>query len=185
MAQDGAFRYIGRERCQGGIFVPQISLDWDTMKGAYPMRPLTGGLKAFMDALGPGNTPCCVQMSHALGVAGATIGPRSNRRATSAITTDAGTMNYLLAVDEMNWFLGQNYGPGEVVSLDDGGQRRSTQDMTGALNGRTGILVFSNNAYGTHTELWDVDHMHQTDISRAVFDAPQVLFWDVMITATA
>jgi hypothetical protein len=162
----------------------QISLDWDTVKAAYPMRPLTGALKAFMDQT-PG-TPCCVQMSHALGVAGCTVGPRSNRRANSRITTPtAGTRYYLLAVDEMKWFLEQNYGMGDEISKDDGGNRRSLADMKAILNGRTGILVFFNLQYGTHTELWDVDHMHQTDISSAVFDAAKVLFWDVMITAQA
>src|SRR5271166_6728307 len=72
---------------RGSPAMNQISLDWDTVKAAYPMRPLTGALKAFMDQLGPGNTPCCVQMSHALGVAGCLIGARSNRRANSRITT--------------------------------------------------------------------------------------------------
>jgi hypothetical protein len=163
--------------------MPQISLDWDTVKNAYPMRPLTGALKTFMDQT-PG-TPCCVQMSHALGVAGCTIGPMSNRRRNSVITTPTGMRNYLLAVDEMKWFLGQNFGVGDEISQDDNGNRRNLQDMMGVLNGRTGILVFSNLSYGTHTELWDVDHMHQRDISSGVFNASKVLFWDVMITATA
>src|SRR5262249_5361375 len=144
----------------------------------YPMRPLTGGLKVFMDRLGPGNTPCCVQMSHALNVAGCRIGPRSNRRATSAITTTAGTNNYLLAVDEMKWFLEDNFGLGEEISKDDRGARRNLPAMKAVLNGRTGILVFSNLRYGTHTELWDIDHMHQRDMSQALFNAPKVLFWD-------
>ncbi len=166
--------------------MPQISLDWDTVKAAYPMRPLTGGLKAFMDGLGPGNTPCCVQMSHALNVAGCLVGPRSNRRHTSRITTDAGTFNYLLAVDEMKWFLEDNFGVGDEISKDDQGRRiTSIHDMKDVLNGRTGILVFSNLHLGTHTELWDVDHMHQRDISSALFNSPKVLFWDVMITAVA
>jgi hypothetical protein len=162
--------------------MPQISLDWDTVKSAYPMRPLTGALKEFMDGLGPGNTPCCVQMSHALNVAGCIIGPRSNRRQNSPITTSLGTRFYLLAVDEMNWFLEQNFGLGEEISTDDGGKRRNTEDMMAVLNGRTGILVFSDLRYGKHTELWDNDHMHQRDMSRALFHAPKVLFWDVMIT---
>ena len=160
----------------------QISLDWDTVKSAYPMRPLTGPLKAFMDSI-PG-TPCCVQMSHALSAAGAIIGPRSNRRPNSRITTSLGTRNYLLAVDEMKWFLENNYGLGDEISMV-GGRRQSLDEMKSALNGRTGILVFSNLGYGTHTELWDVDHMHQRDISEAVFNAAKVLFWDVMITASA
>jgi hypothetical protein len=161
----------------------QISLDWDTVKSAYPMRPLTGALKTFMDQT-PG-TPCCVQMSHALGVAGCTIGPMSNRRRTSVITTPTGRRHYLLAVDEMKWFLEQNFGLGEEISKDENGHRRSIQDMKAALNGRTGILVFSDLHYGDHTELWDVDHMHQRDILSSEFLKPKVLFWDVMITATA
>jgi type VI secretion system (T6SS) effector Tae4 (amidase) len=163
----------------------QISLDWDTLKAAYPMRPLTGALKAFMDQLGPGNTPCCVQMSHALGVAGCLIGERSNRRANSRITTPTGTRYYLLAVDEMKWFLEDNFGMGDEISAGEGGGRRSRNDMKTVLEGRTGILVFSNLRYGTHTELWDGNHMHQRDMSPALFDAPKVLFWDVMITAQA
>jgi hypothetical protein len=163
--------------------MPQISLEWDTVKHAYPMRPLTGALKAFMDHT-PG-TPCCVQMSHALGVAGCTIGTMSNRRRNSTITTPSGTRNYLLAVDEMNWYLKQNFGMGEEISKGDNGKRRLLQEMTDVLNGRTGILVFSDLAFGAHTELWDVDHMHQRDISPAVFNAAKVLFWDVMITAEA
>lgn len=162
--------------------MPQISLEWDTVKAAYPNRPLTGALKAFMDHI-PG-TPCCVQMSHALGIAGAYIGARSNRRANSQITT-TGTRYYLLAVDEMKWFLEQNYGMGDEISTDDNGNRRSVDDMKGVLDGRTGILVFSDLRYGMHTELWDVDHMHQRDISPAVFHAAKVLFWDVMVTAEA
>lgn len=160
----------------------QISLDWDTVKSSYPMRPLTGALKTFMDQT-PG-TPCCVQMSHALAAAGCIIGPRSNRRANSRITTSLGTRNYLLAVDEMKWFLESSYGLGDEISTD-GGRRLSLQEMKTVLNGRTGVLVFSNLHYGTHTELWDEDHMHQRDISSAVFNAPKVLFWDIMITATA
>jgi hypothetical protein len=159
----------------------QISLEWDTVKTAYPMRPLTGPLKTFMDQIT--GTPCCVQMSHALGAAGAVIGPRSNRRLNSRITTSLGTRNYLLAVDEMKWFLENNYGLGEEISTD-GGRRRTPAEMKAALNGRTGILVFSDLRYGHHTDLWDVDHVHQRDISEAVFNQPRVLFWDVMVTAT-
>src|SRR5580704_2559365 len=118
---------VGRE----GSAMPQISLEWDTVKHAYPMRPLTGALKAFMDHT-PG-TPCCVQMSHALGVAGCTIGTMSNRRRNSTITTPSGTRNYLLAVDEMNWYLKQNFGMGEEISKGDNGKRRLLQEMTDVL----------------------------------------------------
>jgi hypothetical protein len=146
---------------------------------------LTGPLAAFMDSLGPGNTPCCVQMSHALLAAGATIGSMSNRRHNSHIRTTLGDNFYMLAVDEIKWYLGDNWGAGDELSYTQaGGLRPGIPAMQAALNGRTGILVFSNLHLGTHTELWDVDHMHQRDISPAVFNAVQVLFWDVMITAT-
>ena len=160
----------------------QLSLDWDTLKGAYPMRPLTGALKAFMDDT-PG-TPCCVQISHALNAAGCNVGARSNRRANSRITTTLGTRYYLLAVDEMKWFL-ENMTAGEEINLNESGGRRSLAEMKATLNGRTGILVFSNLMYGTHTDLWDVDHIHQRDMSEGLFNSAKVLFWDVMITATA
>jgi Type VI secretion system (T6SS), amidase effector protein 4 len=162
----------------------QISLDWDTVLANYPGRPLTGPLKTFMDSI-PG-TPCCVQMSHAINAAGGNIGPYSNRRRTAAITTSLGRRFYLLAVDEMKWFLEQNYGMGDEISANDDGSRRSRAAMQELLNGRTGILVFSNLHYGTHTELWNVDHLHQRDITTALFNsAAKVLFWDVMLTATA
>jgi len=165
--------------------MPQIALDWDTLKKAFPKRS-TGWIQAFMTQLGPGNTPCCVQMSHALNLAGCTIPARSNRRHTSPLDTDDGSFNYLLAVDEMKWFLEDNFGMGEEISKDDSGKRRvKIGDMTDALAGRTGILVFSNLRYGAHTELWDIDHMYQRDMSPALFNQPMVLFWDVMITAVA
>jgi hypothetical protein len=163
--------------------MPQISLDWETVKRSYPMRPLIGPLKTFMDHT-PG-TPCCVQMCHALIGAGFYPGPKSNWRNASQITTVFGTRNYVLAVNEMTWLLERNFGMGEELSKPVNGQRPSHQTMQAALNGRTGILVFKDLGAGTHTELWDVDHMHQPRMSDALFDAPKVLFWDVMITATA
>jgi hypothetical protein len=143
-------------------------------------------------------TPCCVQMSHALLTAGCIIGPKSHRRANSPITTSLGTRYYLLAVDEMKWFLTTNFGVGDDLTKDDAGGKRASGDRKTVLNGRTGILVFmglpvvTTAADGTkhdttvdHTELWDVDHMHQRDMSAALFGSPTLLFWDVMITAEA
>lgn len=163
--------------------MPRIALEWDTLKAAYPRRPLTGPLKAFMDQT-PG-TPCCVQMSHALNIAGCRLGPQSNRRRASRIASPAGTFHYFLAVDEMNWLLQLTYGAGEEISKDENGRRRTRRQMLELLDGRTGILVFSNLRYGAHIELWDQTHMHQRDMSLDLFDQPKVLFWDVMITAEA
>jgi hypothetical protein len=91
-----------------------------------------------------------------------------------------------MAVDEVKWFLTDNWGVGDILSsAPAGGSRPSISSMKATLNGRTGILVFSDLHLGMHTELWDVDRMHQRDIVDAVFNAAQVLFWDVMITAMA
>jgi len=124
-------------------------------------------------------------MSHALIAAGCYIGPRSNRRGNSPIATPLGKNFYLLAVDEMNWFLEQSFGPGEEISKSDNGVRRTTVEMKQVLKGRTGILVFSDLHLGAHTELWDVDKMYQADILESMFNKPKVLFWDVMVTAMA
>ena len=161
----------------------QISLDWDLFKRSYPKRLLIRPLAQFMQEIG--GTPCCVQVSHALNAAGCLIPGHSNRRRTSSITTPLGTRKYLLAVDEMKWFLEDSFGMGDELSNDGSATRPSRADMMQTLDGRTGILVFMKGPYGLHTELWDVDHMHQRDISPAVFDAPHVYFWDVMITAMA
>lgn len=160
--------------------MPQIRLEWDTVKAAYPMRPLSGGLRRFMDSIT--GTPCCVQLSHALNVAGCSVPANSNRRPTSTIQTNHGSFQYLLAVDEMKWFLEGLAGPGEEISANLDGTRRSLDDMKTVLEGRTGILVFSDLAYGMHAELWDQTKMHQPDMSWAVFNQPKVLFWDVMVT---
>lgn len=47
------------------------------------------------------------------------------------------------------------------------------------------MVVFSNLRYGTHPEFWDIDHMHQRDMSEALFNLPRVLFRDGMSTAVA
>jgi hypothetical protein len=110
---------------------------------------------------------------------------RADEQPAQELVHHYGHPQHLLAVDEMKWFLGQNFGVGDEIGKDDNGKRRLLQDMMNVLNGRTGSLVFSDLAFGAHTELWDVDHMHQRDISTAVFNAAKVLFWDVMITAGA
>lgn len=57
--------------------------------------------------------------------------------------------------------------------------------MKDVLNGRTSILVFNNLHFGTHIELWDIRNMHQRHVSVGLFNAPKVLFWNVMIIAEA
>lgn len=157
-----------------------IEIDWSLLRNSYPLRELSGPLKEFMRHT-PG-TPCCVQLSHAFAGCGISIGSHSHRRQNSIIDTEFGRNFYMLAVDEVIQWLTDNFGDGENVGVDEDGRRRSTREIKQSIDGRTGILAFSNNAYGTHVELWDTNRMHQPDMSEALFTEKKVLFWDVGLT---
>lgn len=126
-------------------------------------------------------TPCCVQVSHSLNMAGQTITQTyiGQRRNNSRIRVHGQDYYYLLAVDELERWLTLRYGAGEVVHLDDGGSRRTPQQIKDYLQGRTGILAFRSSGYGFHTELWDGRQIVQRDMNEhACFSQPRVLFWD-------
>jgi hypothetical protein len=155
-----------------------IRATFQVMKDNYPHRPLTGVLKTFMDHT-PG-TPCCVQVSHSLNLAGQTVDQRSYRRPNSPITVGGTRYFYLLAVDEMDRYLGSKYGPGEDLAHDAGGHRLLPAVIKANLVGRQGIMVFRDHGAGFHTELWDGRQILQRDMNEpALFTQPRVLFWDV------
>jgi hypothetical protein len=155
-----------------------IPVPFDTLSQYYPRRPnLTPELKSFM-AHTPG-TPCCVQMSHCLNMAGERITKTyvGQRRDNSAITVNGVVYYYLLAVDEMEKWLTLKYGAGETVS--DSGQKRKPDEIKLCLQGRTGILVMRDAGPGFHTELWDGTAFLQTDMDiNKCLAQPRVLFWD-------
>jgi len=155
-----------------------IPANFQVLKNNYPFRPLTGELKTFMDHT-PG-TPCCVQVSHALNKAGLVVGPRSNRRSNAIISFGPTRYYYLLAVDELAWYLETKYGAGENVGRSAAGQTLLPAAIKAGLVGRQGIIVFRDRGYGFHTELWDGRQILQRDMNEhALFTQPQVLFWDV------
>jgi Type VI secretion system (T6SS), amidase effector protein 4 len=157
-----------------------IPVSFESLADNYPARPdLTPELKQFM-ASTPG-TPCCVQVSHSLNMAGETITQTyvGQRRNNSAITINGAVYYYLLAVDELETWLTLRYGAGEDVGLDDSNRRRSPQQIKTNLQGRTGILAFRTSGAGFHTELWDGQQIVQRDMNEsACFSQPRVLFWD-------
>ena len=75
-------------------------------------------LQKFMDSLPQGdtpNTPCCIQVSHALNLAGQTIpatNPAARRINNTAIRVNGVSRNYILAVDELEAWLTLKYGKG-------------------------------------------------------------------------
>ena len=96
----------------------KIRVNFDTLKANYPTyRTLPPPLQKFMDGLNsisPGNTPCCVQISHALNKAGQIIPSNSFRRPNSKIESNY----YILAVDELEQYLSGLCGRGEEIKID-------------------------------------------------------------------
>ena len=168
----------------------KIRVNFETLKTHYPTyTTLPQPLQKFMDGLNkiaPGNTPCCVQISHALNKAGRLIPSTSFRRGNSKI----GSFFYILAVDELEQYLSGLYGRGEEIKRDPSGKARSTAEMKAHLNGRQGILLFRSSGAGHHTELWDKTRIIQDGKAVSgggavmnesnIFGQPRVLFWEVV-----
>jgi hypothetical protein len=169
-----------------------ITTPFATLQGFYPMRPLTGDLKTFMDALPDGNTPCCVQVSHALNMAGEKI-PQTydyaKARGRNPSPIPFGSSNfYLLAVDELEMWLTQKYGAGLNVRALAGltrapssvptQRRKDMEQMKAYLSGDKGILLFRSAGAGLHTELWDGNQILQRDMDETnLFSQSRVLMW--------
>ena len=141
------------------------------------------GLQNFMDSLPPGNTPCCIQMSHALNLSGQTISatnPTARRPNTTAITVDGVSRNYILAVDELEAWLMFKYGAGLDVR-GFAGLPKASNDMAAMkrqLSSVKGILLFRESGAGMHTELWDGRQILQRDMAEAhLFSRPRILVW--------
>jgi hypothetical protein len=166
-----------------------IRVNFDALKRNYPTyKTLPPLLQKFMDGLNkikPGNTPCCVQVSHALNKVGLLIPAKSYRRANSKIES----YYYILAVDELEQYFAGLYGQGEEIKKDPSGQVQSLVEMKQFLNGRQGILLFRSPGAGHHTELWDKTHIIQDGKAVSgggavmneenIFGQPRVLFWEV------
>ena len=166
-----------------------IPIDFEKLKSNYPHRTSKEGqfggklahkdLREFMSHT-PG-TPCCVQVSHSFNMAGHYI-PQTyegGRRFNSPIKINGRVHYYILAVDEMEKYLTQQYGPGELVSHDESNKRRNYLQVQSYLKGRTGLLVMRDSTPGVHTEFWDGSSFLQKDMAvKHLLELPRVLFWD-------
>lgn len=175
----------------------KIRANFDTLRDKYPYyNALPASLQALMDGLNgitpamrksgqplppQPNTPCCVQVSHALNSANEFIPGHGYRRAN----TKVGSWFYILAVDELEHYLAGRYGRGDNIRVNASGQKRNLDDMKTYIGGKQGILLFRNNGAGVHTEIWDKTTTLQNGqvpgvfVGPAVFDNPRVLFWEV------
>jgi Type VI secretion system (T6SS), amidase effector protein 4 len=167
-----------------------IPVDFAAFSRHYPFRTEKTGefggrlahpdLRLLMDR-NPG-TPCCVQVSHCFNMAGLPI-PRmypGMRRPNDGQKINGVIYYYLLAVDEMEKYLTETYGPGDLVrSDDDKGLKRTAAEVKAYLKGRQGILVMREGWAGVHTELWDGSSFLQKDMAvDHLLTRPRVLFWD-------
>jgi Type VI secretion system (T6SS), amidase effector protein 4 len=141
------------------------------------------------------NTTCCIQMSHAINMMfhlrdpSNMVGSRSCRRDNKKIANAAAANKYfyyLMAVDEMKYFLEHTFEDGERISGNDDSKPIAYQDQVALLKGRTGIVVFMgrNKPAGVHTEIWTGNDFHQ-DKMKGFFKSLElsapVWFWEVRL----
>ena len=159
-----------------------IPVSIDRLIRNYPLHDkLPEPLDTFMSHIT--GTPCCVQVSHALNMAGELV-PKTypgERRDASPITTDGKVYHYVLVVDELETYLTGRYGAGELISTTAPKKlpHRTPLESKAYLEGRTGILLFRSTGYGLHTELWDGHRIVQRGFDETnLFSQYRVLFWD-------
>src|SRR5262245_48931159 len=165
----------------------KIRVKFSTLLEAYPKHnALPAPVKAYLDGLNKGiaegqpkNTPCCLQMSHALNATGQKIHSRSHRRANAVI----GGNYYIQAVDELEHYLIGRYGATEDIKKDAAGKIRTQAQMKLYLDGKQGILVFRSTGAGAHTERWDRNSIIQKAGAPGGMNAqhivgqPRILLW--------
>jgi hypothetical protein len=164
-------------------------MKFSTLEAAYPKHnALPPPVQDYLDLLNKGipegkpkNTPCCLQISHALNATGQKILSRSFRRDNAPI---AGNY-YIQAVDELEHYLIGRYGRTEDIRKDSAGKTRTEAQMKHYLEGMQGILLFRNTGAGAHTELWDGKNIIQKAGApggmneQYIFGQPRILFWQV------
>ncbi len=175
----------------------RISVSFESLKTNYPFyNRLPKNLQDYIDVLNgitpeqkkagihpKGiNTPCCLQVSHALNSVKEFIPPHSFRRANPSL----GGQYYLQAVDELEVYLSGRYGRGENIRRVAATKKlRNPDEMKAYIKGKQGILLFRNNGAGQHTEIWDTDTTLQNGqvpgvyVGPKVFENERVLFWEV------
>jgi Type VI secretion system (T6SS), amidase effector protein 4 len=196
-----------RPQLQGRRVVGSIPVSIETIRRTYPHRIEKAGefggkladpdLQKVMDR-NPG-TPCCVQVSHALNLAGFPIRPGFNgeRRKMESQNINGITYYFLLAVDEMENYLIDRYGsPAEAFSNApitvtartaeerkrkiQAEEAKDANQISARIRDRPGLLVMRDSTFaGIHTEFWTGKSFLQTDMAVAhLLSVRRVLFWD-------
>jgi hypothetical protein len=127
-----------------------------------------------------------VQVSHALNMAGFYVMPgyAGQWRKPDAQEIEGRIYYFVLAVNEMENYLTDQYGPGELLSKTDDGTKRTSHDIRQYIKGRPGLLVMRDSTPGVHTEFWTGTSFVQTDMAvDHLLGLPRVLFWDCTLAA--
>lgn len=135
-------------------------------------------LRTFMNST-PG-TPCCVQVSHAFNMAGHLVPQKYEgmRRSASPIRINGKTYFYILAVDELEVWLTQQYGPGEVLR-GAGKANAQPHEVKTAIKNRPGLLTLWGKKDRWHAEFWNGARWLQSDMSDGILENPRIVFWDL------
>ena len=169
-----------------------IPVPFGTLRSNYPMfKHLPKPIQDYMDGLNknippgkPKNTPCCIQVCHALNMSGETVWPKTSQRRNAVI----GGKCYIGNVKELEEYLTTRYGAGRYLRPSQDGSGDKTQEAVCAqIQGIRGVLLFRDNGYGMHTELWTGETIVQTNKSggfndsvmneASIFKVPRILFW--------
>lgn len=166
-----------------------IPVTVDAIRGVYPHRLTKEGpfggkldhpdLRKIMDR-NPG-TPCCVQVTHALNMTGFLVSPgfKGQRRPPEREKINGTLYYFLLAVDEVENYLTDRYGPGEALHKDANGKQRTPQDIKKYIDGRPGLLVMIGIPKRDHTEFWTGTSFVQPGMAvDTLLSMPRVVFWD-------
>jgi hypothetical protein len=174
---------LATRSCRRRPGVASIPVSFEKIRSVYPFRITKEGtfggklanpdLRKVMDR-NPG-TPCCVQVSHALNMAGFPITPgyRGQWRRPDPQEIDGVIYYFILAVNEMENYITDRFDTGEQLS----GMR--SKDIRQYLKGRPGLLIMRDSTPGVHTEFWTGTSFLQTDMAvDHLLGLPRVLFWD-------
>jgi hypothetical protein len=171
-----------------------IPITYAEIAKVYPRRLTKSGefggkldhprLREFMNST-PG-TPCCVQVSHAFNMVGHLVSKKYQgmRRDASPIKIDGRTLYYLLAVDEMEAWLTDTYGPGEVLR-GPGNKNATPIQIKSAIKNRPGLLTLWGKKDRWHTEFWNGARYLQDDMSDGILENPRIMFWDLSLAPPA
>jgi hypothetical protein len=167
-----------------GVIPASIS----TLSSQYPSRtPKDPAKYKYVDMVMQGlpGTPCCVQISQALNKCGIPV-PQSSYRRIPNPKLKINGYSYLLATDELEYFLHTTYGEPETVSRDLNDKPRTGDQIKAYIKDRPGLLIFRHAGFKVpppqdkfeHTEFWTGSGIIQTDMSPGLFNNPRVLMWD-------